>query len=77
MKENALEVNRDDLCSGEEGWDLSFLIALLKASRLDLNITVIFTGITCPGVLEPEGNSKILILDYILFLPIWELYSFF
>lgn len=65
MKENALEVNRGDLWSGEEGWDLSFLIS------------VMFTGITCPGVLEPEGNSKNLILVYVLFLPIWELYSLF
>lgn len=57
LKENVLEVKMDDLCSVEQECDLSFLIALLKDSRLDLNISVIFTMITCPGMLEPERKQ--------------------
>ena len=51
MKENVLEVKRDDLYSVEQECDLSFLMALLKASRPDFNISVIFAVIACPGML--------------------------
>lgn len=60
VKENALEVNRVDLYSVEQECDLSFLIALLKASRPNFNTSVTFTVNTWPGCLNHKGSSKIL-----------------
>lgn len=58
MKENVLEVNRHDLDSVEKGYGLSFLIALFKSSRPDFSISVIFTVITCPGMLDPQKQHE-------------------
>ena len=57
MKENVLEVNRDDLYSVGQECGLSLLVALLKASRPDFSVSAVFTAITCPGMFEPQGKQ--------------------
>jgi len=57
VKENVLEVNRDDLYSVGQECGLSLLVALLKASRPDFSVSAVFTAITCPGMFEPQGKQ--------------------